>query len=49
MTPGAGVLRLRHGHRSHYSRYVLSLTLSIHSTLIANVLWDNDAAFLYHS
>ena len=48
MTPGAGVLMLGHGHISHYSEYVISSTLSIYSTLIAIVLRDNDAAFLYH-
>ena len=39
---------LGHGHISRYSEYVFSFTLSIYSTLIAIVLWDNDAAFLYH-
>ena len=48
MTPGAGVLMLGHGHISHYSEYVLSSTLSIYSTLIAIVLGNNDASFLYH-
>ena len=33
---------------SHYSEYVVSSTLSIYSTLIAIVLRDYDAAFLYH-
>ena len=46
MTHGAGVLMLGCGHISNYSEYVL--TLSIYSTLIAIVLWDYDAAFLYH-
>ena len=44
---GAGVLMLGRGHIS-YSEYVLSSTLSIYSTLIAIVLRDYDAAFLYH-
>ena len=48
MTPRAGVLMLGRGHISHYSEYVLSSTLSIYSTLIAIVLRDYDAAFLYH-
>ena len=48
MTPGARVLMLGCGHISHYSEYVLSSTLSIYSTLIAIVLRDYDAAFLYH-
>ena len=48
MTPGAGVLMLGRSHISHYSEYVLSSTLSIYSTLIAIVLRDYDAAFLYH-
>ena len=47
MTPGAGVLMLGYGHISHYSEYVFS-TLSIYSTLIAILLRDYDAAFLYH-
>ena len=45
ITPGAGVLMLGRGH---YSEHVLSSTLSIYSTLIAIVLRDYDAAFLYH-
>ena len=49
MTPGAGVLTLGRGQISHYSKYVLSSTLSIYSTLIDIVLRDYDAAFLYHS
>ena len=48
MTPGAGVLMLGRGHISHYSEDVLYSTLSICSTLIAIVLRDYDAAFLYH-
>ena len=48
MTPRAGVLMLGYGHISHYSEYVISSTLSIYSTLIAFVLRDYDAAFLYH-
>ena len=49
MTPGLGFLMFGRGHISHYSEYVVSYTLSIYSTLIANVLRDYDAAFLYHS
>ena len=49
MTLGAGVLMLRRGHTSHYSEYVVSSTPLIYSTLIAIVLRDYDAAFLYHS
>ena len=48
MTPGAGFLMLGRGHRRHYSEYVLTLTLLIYNTLIAIVLKDFDAAFLYH-
>ena len=48
MTLGAGVLMLRRGHTSHYSEYVVTSTPSIYSTLIAIVLRDYDAAFLYH-
>ena len=48
MTPGAGVLMLGRGHISHYSEDELYSTLSIYSTLIAIVLKDYDAAFLYH-
>ena len=48
MTPRAGDLMLGCGYISHYSEYVLSSTLSIYSTLIANVLRNYDAAFLYH-
>ena len=48
ITPGAGVLVLGHGHISHYSDYVVSSTLSTYSTLIAIMLRDYDAAFLYH-
>ena len=47
MTPGAGVLMLGRGHISHYSE-LLSSTLSIYSTLIAILLRDYDAAFLFH-
>ena len=47
MTPGAGVLTLGRGHKSHYSEYVLSSTLSINSTLIVFVLRDYDAAYLF--
>ena len=48
MTPGAGVLMLGFGQRSHYSEYALSSTLSIYSTLIAIVLRDYNTAFLCH-
>ena len=48
VTPGVGVLMLGRGHISHYSEDVLYSTLSIYSTLIAIVLRDYDAAFLYH-
>ena len=48
MIPGAGVLMLGRGHISNYSEDVLYSTLSIYSTLIAIVLRDYDAAFLYH-
>ena len=47
-TPMAEVLMLGRGHISHYSEDVLYSTLSIYSTLIAIVLRDYDAAFLYH-
>ena len=43
-----GVLMLGHGHISHYSEYVVTSTLSMYSTLVAIVLRDHDAAFLYH-
>ena len=48
MTTGAGVLILGRGHISHYSEDVLYSTLSIYSTLIAILLRDYDAGFLYH-
>ena len=48
MTPGVGVLMLGHGHIVNYTEYVLSSTLSIYFTLIAIVLKDYDAAFLYN-
>ena len=52
MTPWAWVLMLHvgRGHIRHYSEFVhvVSSTLSIYSTLIAIVLRDYDAAFLYH-
>ena len=48
ISPGAFVLMLGHVHISHCSEYVLSSILSIYSTLIANVLKDYVAAFLYH-
>ena len=35
-------------HISHYSEYVFSSSLSIYFTLIAIVLKDYDAAFLYN-
>ena len=47
MTPGAGVLMLGHGHIIHHSEYIL-YSLSVYSALITIVLWDFDAAFLYH-
>ena len=39
---------VRHGHISHYNEYVLSSTLSIYSTLIAIVLRDYGAAYLFN-
>ena len=48
ITSRAGVLMLGRGHISHYSEFVVSSTLSIYSTLVAIVLRDYDAAFLYH-
>ena len=49
MTPRAGVLMLGCGHISHYTEYIfISSTLSKYSTLIAIVLRDYDAAFLYN-
>ena len=33
MTPRAGVLMLGRGHISHFSKYILSSTISIYSTL----------------
>ena len=48
MTPGAGGLMLGRRHISHYSEDLLYSTLSIYSTLIAIVLREYDAAFLYH-
>ena len=48
MTPRAWVLMLGRGHISYYSEYVVFSTLSIYSTLVAFVLRDYDAAFLYH-
>ena len=47
-TPGTTVLMLGRGHISHYSEYVVSSNLSIYSTLIAILLGDYDAVFLYH-
>ena len=48
MTPRAVVLMLGHGHISHYSEFVVSSTLSIYSTLVAIVLRDYDAAYLFN-
>ena len=49
MIPGAWVLVLGRSHMIYtLYEYVQSSTLSIYSTLIAIVLWDYDAAFLYH-
>ena len=48
LTPGAGVLMLGRDHISLYSKNVSSSTQSIYSTLIANVLWDNNTALLFH-
>ena len=49
MTHGAEVLMFGRGHISHYCEYVVSTThLSIYSTLIAIVLRDYDAAFIFH-
>ena len=42
-----GVLMLGHDHISHYSKYALSSTLSIYSTLIANVFRYYNAVFLW--
>ena len=39
---------VRHGHKSHYSEYVFSSSLSVYFTLIAIVLKDYDAAFQYN-
>ena len=47
MTPRAWILMLGRGHISNYSENVLSSTLSIYSTLIAIVLRDYDAAYLF--
>ena len=47
MTPGWGS-NVKGGHVSHYSEDVSYSTLSIYSTLVAIVLRDYDAAFLYH-
>ena len=49
MISGAGVLMLGRGHISNNIEYELSSTLLIFSTLIAIVLRDYDAAFLYHA
>ena len=47
MNPGAGVLRLGHGHKSHIVN-MYYLLLYQYTALIAIVLRDYDAAFLYH-
>ena len=47
VTPRTGVLMLGRDHIIHYNEYVISSTLSIYSTLIASVLRDCVAAFLY--
>ena len=46
-TPMAEVLMSGRGHISHFSEYVVSSTLSIYSTLIAIVLRDYDAFYLF--
>ena len=48
MTSGEGVLVLGRDHIRHYyySKYALSSTISIYSTLIVIVLWDYTAVFL---
>ena len=46
--PGAGVLLIGGGHISQYSEYVVTSTLSIYSTLVAIMLRDYVAAFLFH-
>ena len=49
MTSGEGVLVLGRGHiRHYYSKYALSSSISIYSTLIVIVLWDYTAVFLCH-
>ena len=45
MIPEAGVLMLGRGHISYN---LVSSTLSIYSTLVAFVLRDYDAVFLFH-
>ena len=45
MIPGAGVLMLGRGHISYN---LVSFTLSIYSTLVAFVLRNFDAVFLFH-
>ena len=48
MTPRVGVLMLERCHVSQYSKYVLSSSLSIYSTMIDIVLRHYDASFLCH-
>ena len=48
ITPRAVVLMLGRGHISHYSEDVFSSTLSPYSLLIAIVLRDYDAAFIFN-
>ena len=48
MTPWARFFVIGRVHISHYNReYVLSSTLSVYSTLIAIVLRDYDAAYVF--
>ena len=48
MTPRVRVIMLGRGHISHYSAHVLSSTLSKCSTLLAIVIRNYDAVFLFH-
>ena len=48
MAPRAGDLIIGRGHISHYGEFVVSSPLSLYSTLLAILLSDYDAAFLYH-
>ena len=48
MTPALGVQMLGRGQEIHYSEQVLSSTVSKYFTLIAGVLKDYYAAFLYY-